>query len=171
MALDQFASSDIIVRFQENGALYVAASRILYNEVSNCNLYPPSPTLRNSVNGSYENTELNKLYRAVQLFDQGSPVILPRYLCYARVYPKEAPTAVYDLLAIETIPLIKHVFSSSGLNLPELRRKQETEKEKVLFDEKLPWAAGIQINSPNTFLFMGVRYLEQCGLPYLYKKL
>lgn len=170
-ALDMSASSDLVVRYQTSSAVFLAGSRLLYNSEDDCKKYPLSMTLRNSVNGSYEVTELNKLHRAVSILQSGIPVIVPRYLCYARVYPKEEPKSLHDLLAIETIPLIQHIFSSTHLNLPELRHRMESDKkEAVMLDSKLPSLAGIRTSGNNTFLFIGKKYLDINGLPYLYKK-
>lgn len=170
-ALDMSASSDLVVRYQTTSAIFLAASRLLYNSEDDCKKYPLSLTLRNTVNGSYEITELNKLQRAVSILQSGVPVVVPRYLCFARIFPKEEPNTLYDLLAVETIPLIQHVFSSTHLNLPGLRRRMESEKKsEVMLDDNLKWLAGIRNSGGNTFLFIGKKYLDIHGLPYLYKQ-
>ena len=168
-AMDQSATSDLVVRFQQSDSLYTAASRISYHPKNELEKYRPSPTLRNSVGGFYDATEVNKLHRAVCYFEAGVPVIIPRYLCFARVFPKQEPTHVHDLLALETIPLLKHIFAPAGLNLPELRRRYEAVKKRIVLDETLTKDVGIQPIEGNTFLFLGKRYLEQCGLPMLYQ--
>ncbi|NHF67279.1 hypothetical protein [Xanthomonas hortorum] len=169
--LDMSASSDLVVRYQTTTAVFLAASRLLYNSEDDCNKYPLSLTLRNTVNGVYEVTELNKLQRAVSILESGVPVVVPRYLCFARVFPKEEPKKLYDLLAVETIPLVRHIFSSTHLNLPGLRRRMESEKKsEVMLDANLKSLAGIRSSGNNTFLFIGKKYLDVHGLPYLYKQ-
>ncbi|TWI70033.1 hypothetical protein IP91_01111 [Pseudoduganella lurida] len=169
--LDLSASSDLVVKYQTSSAAFLAASRLLYNNESECRSFPLSLTLRNSVNGSYELTELNKLQHAVSILDSGIPVIVPRYLCYARAFPKQDPDTLYDLLAVETVPLIRHVFSATHLNLPMLRMQMESRKQdEVVLEPNLKSLAGIRTSGANTFLFLSKKYLDLHGLPYLYKK-
>lgn len=173
-ALDMYASTDLAVRYQTTTAVFLAASRLLYSDEAKCS-FPFSLTLRNSVNGSYEVTELNKLQRAVSMFQAGTPVVLPRYLCYARIFPKEKPSTLYDLLAVETTPLIQHVFSPLQLNLPELRRQKENpkngnEKDEVPWDKENKQLAGIRNSESNTFVYISKKWLDMHSIPYLYKK-
>ncbi len=169
-ALDQSASSDLVVRYRTTSAIFFAASRIFFATEKD-KKFPLSLTLRNSVKGSYEKTELNKLHTAVTLFEAGIPVVVPRYLCFARVYPENEPTNLFDLLATETIPLIKHVFNPSQLNLSNMRRRMESEKApEAILDANMKSLAGIRKKDDNTFLFMNKKYLDIYGLPYLYKQ-
>ncbi|MRW82845.1 hypothetical protein GJ698_01910 [Pseudoduganella sp. FT26W] len=172
LILDTSASSDLVVQYHTTTAAFLAASRILYNDKDDCRTFQLSLTLRNTVNGSYELTELNKLERAVSLLMKGIPVIVPRYLCYARVFPKDKPTALFDLLAVETIPLIQHIFSSPHLNLSVLRRQMESKNNEgeVLLDPTLKSLAGIRKSKANTFLFLSKKYLDIHSLPYLYNR-
>ena len=170
--LDKSASTDLAVRYQTTSAVFLAASRLLYSDDADCRRYPLSLTLRNSVNGSYESTELNKLKRAVDLLSCGVPVVVPRYLCFARLSQKDNPTQLFDVLAAETIPLIRHVFAPDQLGLPELRRRMESDKKKeVLLDDELKSLAGLRYSGDNTFLFLNRRYLDMHGLPYLYQQM
>lgn len=188
--LDQSASSDLIVRYSHAGALYTAASRIRFLPRSGTNRKPfePSLTLRNTVKGSYEYTEINKLHRAVNLFRAGHPVVLPRYLCVARVFKDAhgAPVRLYDLLVLETVPFIEHCFAATALDLPKLRRDFELElkalkKEQkensdrkgveVSIEPRQRGLAGIREFEGNSFLFVNKTYLEQNGLPHLYQRL
>ena len=169
-ALDQSASSDLVVRYRTSSAVFFAASRILHITEEN-KKFLLSLTLRNSVKSSYEKTELNKLHTAVMLFQLGIPVVVPRYLCFARVFPEDKPTTLFDLLATETIPLINHIFNPTQLNISDMRRKMESNKSsEMLLDEKMKSLAGIRKSGDNTFLFMSKKYLDIYGLPYLYKQ-
>jgi hypothetical protein len=175
--LDRSASSDLIVKFDKAGTIFTAASRILYaNDEEQCEKNPISPTFRNSKNGSYENTELDKLNRAVTEFNEKKPVVLPRYLCYARVYPKPNPTNIHEILAIETIPVIEHIFDNSGINIHALRQQQSEKGTDIHFDESLRGRAGIRQTKQGTaktvtFLYISKSYLEEKNLPFLYESL
>lgn len=170
--LDQSASSDVVLRYQTKSAVFLAASRIFYAEHQQCKKFALSLTLRNSIKQSFEKTELNKLRTAIDLFHSGIPVVVPRYLCFARVYSLEGISHLHDLLAVETIPLIDHVFDSTGMNLPALRRRMEVEKSKeILLEKNLKQLAGLRsTDEGNTFLFMNKPYLDMYCLPYLYLK-
>ncbi|SMG45767.1 hypothetical protein [Paraburkholderia susongensis] len=187
--LDQAASSDLVVRYSHAGALYTAASRIRFLKPrtgAQKKPFEPSVTLRNTVKGSYECTEINKLHRAVKLFRAGHPVIVPRYLCAARVFKDRsgAPVRLYDLLVLETVPFIEHCFDAGALDLPKLRRDFELELKALTKEQKdnpdrkgtevnvepkqRDWA-GIREFEGNSFLFVNKTYLEQNGLPHLYQ--
>ncbi|NML30958.1 hypothetical protein [Paraburkholderia antibiotica] len=187
--LDQSASSDLVVRYSQAGALYTAASRIRFLKPRTGTGKKPfeaSVTLRNTVKGSYDFTEINKLYRAVKLFRSGHPVILPRYLCAARVFRDAAgePERLYDLLVLETVPFIEHCFETNALDLPKLRRDFELKLKALSWKQKNdPKRKDIEVNlepkqrewvgirefDGNSFLFVNKTYLEQNGLPHLYQ--
>ncbi|MCC4602674.1 hypothetical protein HG421_13450 [Xanthomonas campestris pv. badrii] len=169
--LDQSASSDLLVQYQASGSIFAAASRILFNDQDGCNRFDMSITLRNSVNRSIDRTELNKLRACAMQLRNGIPALIPRFLCYARVFPKKSPTTLFDLIALETLPLVDHVFNSNEFDLPRLRRQMEAENcEEVSFDPALRNLAGIRTKNANTFVYLSKRYLDQAGMPYMYRK-
>ncbi|MFC7519273.1 hypothetical protein ACFQS6_01105 [Xanthomonas populi] len=169
--MDQSASSDLLVQYQTSGSIFAAASRILFNELDGCNRFDMSITLRNSVNRCIDRTELNKLRASAMQLRNGIPALIPRFLCYALVFPKKSPTTLFDLIALETLPLVDHVFNSNEFDLPRLRRRMEAEKcEEVVLDPALRNLAGIRTKNANTFVYLSKRYLDHAGMPYLYRK-
>lgn len=175
LLLDKSASSDLIIKYKTTSTLFFASSRIMYfKHLYGCKSFQFSITLRDSVKGLFDITELNKLHAAISMLDNGIPVIVPRYLCYGRVYPMEAPTTLYDILVVDTIPLIKHIFSSSQMNIAKLRLKKKTSGAKEIYiSENMKSLAGIRTNGENgsTFLFISKDYIDMNGLPYLYQTL
>ncbi len=167
--LDQSASSDLLIQYESDGSVFAAASRLIFCEKHILDM-DMSITLRDSIGGDFSTTELNKLNSSLRNIRSGIPALLPRYLCYARVSPKKSPEKLHDILVIETIPLIDHVFSTSHFNLPGLRRKMLSEQAKeALLESSLKNLAGIRTAGNTTFVFLSRKYLDQNGIPYRYK--
>lgn len=168
--LDQGATSDLLISLRSQGLLYTAASRIRFIKSTDELNFDFSIQLRNSYNGSCHNTELNKLHRLVSAYESGVPVILPRYLCFSRVEDIKGTFTLHDLVAVETIPLIKIVFAPHGLNLPNLRQRYDSRAENsksiLIRDDKKNYG-GIQSGTDNSFLFLNRRVLDDYAIPYL----
>ncbi|MCC4593300.1 hypothetical protein LL974_19400 [Xanthomonas campestris pv. cannae] len=168
-ALDQSASSDLLIRYESDGSLFAAASRLMFCDQHILKL-DMSITLRDSVGGDFSVTELNKLHSSLRSIRNGIPALLPRYMCYARVTPRGIPEKLHDMLVIETIPLIDHVFSTSHFDLPGLRRRMLSEQNReTLLDPTLRHLAGIRTTGNRTFVFLSKQYLDQNGIPYRYR--
>ena len=170
--MDQEATSDLLISLKAHGLLYTAASRIRFiKKVEELN-YEFSVQLRNEYKGSTQNTELNKLERLVRAHESGIPVILPRYLCFSRVREEEKDVFnLCDLVAVETVPLVKAVFSYHGINLPYLRQKFKSRIDgapTVNHPHNSPAYAGIRESDENSFLFLHRWMLDDFAIPYLY---
>lgn len=168
--LDQGATSDLLVILKTQGIIFTAANRIRFIKNGKELRYNFSIQLRNEFQGSSKNTELNKLRRLVMAFKTGTPVVLPRYLCFARVSKSNGTFVLHDLVAVETVPLIETVFSPSGIDLPNLRQRFGSRAKgirHVHHNERRTYYAGIQDGTDNSFLFLHRQMLDDFAIPYL----
>ncbi|WP_407352120.1 hypothetical protein [Luteimonas sp. R10] len=168
--LDQSASSDLLIQYESDGSVFAAASRLSFCDPHILDM-DFSITLRDSIDGEFAKTELNKLFSSLRNIRSGVPALLPRYLCYARINKKTNPMSLHDILAIETAPLVDHIFSPAHFNLPHLRRKMQSEESKeILLEHGLKHLAGLRTSSKNTFVFVSKKYLDQNCIPYTHRR-
>lgn len=170
--LDTKASSDLILKYCSDSCIYFAANRILNSSYSNIQKFSISITLRNSINGDCETTEINKLKNSYDNLIKNIPAIMPKNICVSRILELDSGIKVlYDIIVVETVPLIESLFSHKGLNLCSMREKFN--KKDVYFDKKNKSKAGLRANSDGktTFLYLNKDALDEFKVPYFYKKM
>jgi hypothetical protein len=180
--LDQAGTSDLLLNYRKEGLILSAASRISFvtNRWKAVEAPNFSMPLGNAKAGKTGGSELNRLYRAVQSFGQGIPVVLPRFLCMAQVDERGSKPVLLELLAVETIPLIRTLFDRSGVNVPALRDRfaialrnaqvkasDDAMAACVHLNETRRDYAGIRANNRgDSFFFFTRDFLDDQALPY-----
>lgn len=178
--LDQAGTSDLLLNYRKEGLVLSAASRISFvtNEWKSSEPPPFSMTLGNAKGDKAGNGELNKLFRTVNAFSKGIPVVLPRFLCMAQVDERGKKPQLLELLAIETIPLIQTIFDKAAVNLPALRSQfsiaAKKASQKTSAESKIDLHpshgrdyAGIRANKRgDSFFFFTKEFLDDQALSY-----
>jgi len=172
--LDQKGSSDLILKYEDDSCVYFASNRVLNLDIANISDYKINITLRNSINGKNEQTEIDKLKNSYDKIIKNIPVVMPKVMCLARVVQiNSSNKMLLDIIVVETMPLLEFIFSHKGLNLPVLREKMKNkDKANVIhFDNKNKLHAGIRKNTDNktTFLYINTDMLDNFNIPYQYK--
>ncbi|MFA6138969.1 MAG: hypothetical protein WC667_12920 [Sulfurimonas sp.] len=111
--LDLHASSDLIIKYKDDTSIYTASNRIL--KIADKYLHLPiSLTLRNSISGEYDKTEVNKLKTSHDKILHNIPVVMPKIICNSRLINVEGDYKLLDIIIVDTMPLIECIFSHKG---------------------------------------------------------
>lgn len=186
--LDNNGTSDLLINLDSQGILFMAANRISFVAPKWTGTAPTiSMTLRNKIRTGCDGTELNKLHRMVSSFSLGVPVVLPRYLCMALVDERNGRATLSELIAVETVPLVRSIFDPADVNLPRLRMQfddclaasgkgwintTEGNAPHVLLAPGRKAYAGIRANrsGDSSFFFFSRDFLDDRAIPYRYAK-
>lgn len=160
--LDTKSGSDLLIEFSDEKCTYLAGNRIIYKKEENFK-YDIQVTFRNSINKKTSNTELDKLKNFYDNIINNIPVVMPRFLCYAKILEINNTKILEEIIVLETIPTIEFIYSNSKLNLCALREKFK-EKEEIYIDTKK--LTGIRKKNQSTFLFIHKELLKENNLIY-----
>ncbi|WP_419768918.1 hypothetical protein [Arcobacter sp.] len=163
--LDTKSGSDLLIEFSDEKCTYLAGNRIIYKDVTNFK-YDIQVTFRNSINGITTSTELDKLKTFYDCIINNIPVVMPRFLCYAKILEIDNKKILEEIIVLETIPTIEFIFSNSKLNICKLR-EQFKSKVEVLHDTYN--LTGIRTKNDATFLFIHKKFLKEHNLIYAEK--
>ena len=163
--LDTNSGSDLLIEFCDEKCTYLAGNRIIYKKEENFK-YDIQVTFRNSIDNITTNTELDKLKTFYDNIINNIPVVMPRFLCYAKILELSNKKILEEIIVLETVPTIEYIFSNSKLNLCALREKLKRKKEIHIDYKKL---TGIRTKDNVTFLFIHKELLKENNLIFAEK--
>lgn len=178
---DRGAASDVILSyFKTQGPILTIASRIGFCKSEAGKKRPGAFDTDFTLRCSYItpegnigfDCELEKLLRAANCLKQSIPVVMPFYYVRARMLQTEGePDTLYDFAVVETQRLLEVIVDPARLNWHEAKNQISTSCEPIeLFRGRR--VAGIEFTKADKrgFVYIKLEYLEECGVPYFYKR-
>ena len=153
--------------------LFFVANRVLSVDTSTGDRFPLSITLRDSVKGSYDQAEINKLKRLCDLNGKQLHHPMPNQMIFSRVVTDGPQPYLLDMVIIQTALLMEFLFDMRGFNLIALReRYRQQGRDHIDFCRRKPFWGGIRLNKSdgNTFVAISTSVLKEYNVPFQYKK-